>query len=85
MKVYNKEEFEEFIMNYLRDSLKDKNYYIDANEDINDRFKIFLKVLNSRGILSFLIKNSYKDNFSISTHTKQIRNKIQNNKNITLS
>jgi hypothetical protein len=79
-----KDEFDEFIIQYIRESLRDKRHYqlVESYED--DKWGYFLKLLNARGLEGQL--NAFKtyDNLDIRTDVKIHIPKLLNNNTIII-
>ena len=80
---YTKEQFDEFIIQYIRESLKDKRLYEFVGNSIDEyndnKWNYFLKILNSRGILGKLIALKSKDSLNITNDVKIHISKLNDN------
>jgi hypothetical protein len=74
-----KDGFDEFIIQYIRESLKDKRQYQLVESYDDDKWGYFLKLLNSRGIEGQLNSLKSFDDLNIRTDVKIHIPKLSNN------
>jgi hypothetical protein len=82
--IFTKDEFDEFIIQYIRESLKNKRDYILVEEYEDDKWGYFLKLLNSRGIEGQLNSRKQYDNLKIRTDVKIHTPKLLDNNRISI-
>jgi len=82
--LYTKDEFDEFIIQYIRESLKDKRKYMLVENYEDDKWGYFLKLLNSRGMGGILNSLRSNDNLKIRTDIRIHISKLNENNTISV-
>jgi len=82
--LYTKNEFDEFIIQYIRESLKDKQKYMLVDNYEDDKWGYFLKLLYLRGMSGVLNSLKSKDDLRIRTDVKLHISKLTNENTISV-